>query len=122
MADVETGKPLGRDRATDILHRFLRPLLITDAQQALYWNRRHHDLRHLSLSSIVAAAFGLADVAERAGHGSPLNTGEVYAHAISGKDQQAAEVLGRLFSAELTPDATVLAQTSSERHSLIILA
>jgi integrase len=50
-----------------------------------------HTLRHTHGSHLLAAGMELTAVSERLGHSSPYVTATVYAHAISGRDEEAAK-------------------------------
>jgi integrase len=50
-----------------------------------------HSLRHSHCSLLLADGVDLATVSERLGHSSVRVTSEIYAHAIRGRDQEAAQ-------------------------------
>ena len=54
-----------------------------------------HGLRHLHASLLLAEGVPITDVSQRLGHSNVAITGAVYAHALPGQDQQAAEALSR---------------------------
>ena len=58
---------------------------------------RLHDLRHYVATRLLAAGVDVRTVAGRLGHRNPATTLNVYAHFVPETDQQAAEVLGRMF-------------------------
>lgn len=67
----------------------------------LAWSRargdtkvRFHDLRHLSVTSLLNAHISLPNVASRHGHESGNVTLAVYGHADEEVDQQAAQIMG----------------------------
>lgn len=49
-----------------------------------------HTLRHTHGSHLLAAGMEITAVSERLGHSSPRVTQEIYAHAIRGRDDEAA--------------------------------
>lgn len=56
---------------------------------------RFHDLRHLSVTTLLTAGINPANVAGRHGH-SPAVMMNVYAHALPSVDEQSAEIMGAL--------------------------
>jgi integrase len=63
---------------------------------------RLHDLRHFMATQMLDAGVPIAVVAGRLGHARASTTLNVYAHAVSGADNDAAELLcGRLRQASL---------------------
>ena len=60
------------------------------------WPYRFHDLRHFSITTLIAAGVDVRTVAARHGHANAMMTLNRYAHALPEKDRQAAEVLGRM--------------------------
>ena len=58
------------------------------------WPYRFHDLRHFSVTMLVAAGVDIRTIAERHGHAQPTMTLNVYAHALPERDRAAAGVLG----------------------------
>lgn len=58
---------------------------------------RFHDLRHYVATRLLAAGVDVRTVAGRLGHWNPATMLNVYAHFVPEADQQAAEVLGRMF-------------------------
>jgi integrase len=61
------------------------------------WPFRFHDLRHLSVSTLIAAGVDVRTVSERHGHAQATMTLNWYAHALPERDREAAGVLGRAF-------------------------
>jgi integrase len=59
------------------------------------WPYRFHDLRHFSVTTLIAAGVDIRTVANRAGHAQTSMTLDRYAHALPERDRSAAEVLGR---------------------------
>lgn len=64
-------------------------------------NVRLHDLRHYVATRLLAAGVDVRTVAGRLGHRNPATTLNVYAHFVPEVDQQAADVLGRMFGEAL---------------------
>jgi integrase len=60
---------------------------------------RLQDLRHFSVTTLVAAGIDIRTVAERHGHAQATMTLNRYAHALPEKDREAAGVLGRALTA-----------------------
>jgi integrase len=58
---------------------------------------RLHDLRHYVATRLLTAGVDVRTVAGRLGHRNPSTTLNVYSHFVPESDQQAAEVLGRIF-------------------------
>lgn len=56
---------------------------------------RFHDLRHFSVTTLIAAGVDVRTVAERHGHAQATMTLNRYAHALPERDRAAAGVLGR---------------------------
>jgi integrase len=56
---------------------------------------RFHDLRHFSVTTLVAAGIDIRTVATRHGHAQATMTLNRYAHALPASDREAAAVLGR---------------------------
>jgi integrase len=50
-----------------------------------------HSLRHTHGSQLLAAGVPITDVSKRLGHANPHVTATVYAHALPGHDDMAAE-------------------------------
>jgi len=60
------------------------------------WRFRFHDLRHFSVTTLVAAGIDIRTVAERHGHAQATMTLNRYAHALPERDREAASVLGNV--------------------------
>jgi integrase len=58
-------------------------------------NSRFHDLRHFSVTTLIAAGVDIRTVATRHGHAQATMTINRYAHALPASDREAATVLGR---------------------------
>jgi integrase len=61
------------------------------------WPFRFHDLRHFSVTTLIAAGVDIRTVAERHGHAQPTMTLNRYAHALPERDRVAAGILGEAF-------------------------
>jgi integrase len=72
------------------------------------WPFRFHDLRHFSVTTLIAAGVDIRTVAERHGHAQPTMTLNRYAHALPERDRVAAGILGEAFGASAeSPDIRV---------------
>ncbi len=58
------------------------------------WPFRFHDLRHFSVTTLIAAGVDIRTVSERHGHAKATMTLDRYAHALPERDREAAGVLG----------------------------
>jgi integrase len=58
------------------------------------WTFRFHDLRHFSVTTLIAAGVDIRTVSERHGHAKATMTLDLYAHALPERDREAARVLG----------------------------
>ena len=58
------------------------------------WPYRFHDLRHFSVTTLIAAGVDVRTVAERHGMPRATMTLDRYAHALPERDRAAADVLG----------------------------
>jgi len=56
---------------------------------------RFHDLRHFSVTTLIAAGVDVRTVSTRHGHATATMTLNRYAHALPAADREAAAVLGR---------------------------
>ena len=63
-----------------------------------------HSLRHTHATWLLANGANLKDIAERFGHANESTTLRLYAHAMPGRDQRAAEVFDK-FTDELKGDS-----------------
>lgn len=61
-------------------------------------NCRLHSLRHLHATQLVAAGVPIHIVQQRLGHADVSTTLEVYAHALPGQDEAAAEVFAEIMN------------------------
>lgn len=74
----------------------LRPDSVSSAVSALFKRLKLpkgaslHSLRHTHGSHLLAAGVPLTDVSKRLGHANPNITATVYAHALPGRDREAA--------------------------------
>jgi len=66
----------------------------TDLAPKDRWPFRFHDLRHFSVTTLIAAGVDVRTVAERHGHARATMTLDRYAHALPERDREAAGVLG----------------------------
>jgi len=62
------------------------------------WPFHFHELRHFSVTTLLAAGVDVRTVAERHGHAQATMTLNRYAHALPERDRVAAGVLGRALS------------------------
>lgn len=93
LSDNANGaQPLSPHKLTD---RFLR------LAHRLKLYCRFHDLRHFSVTTLIAAGVDIRTVAERHGHSQATMTLNRYAHALPERDREAASILGRTL--ELPP-------------------
>lgn len=67
----------------------------TDLSPTEQWPYRFHDLRHFSVTTLIAAGVDVRTVADRHGHANATMTLNRYAHALPERDRTAAELLGR---------------------------
>jgi integrase len=89
-------RPVGPDTLT---HRFTAVCRSLERSSVgKEWPFRFHDLRHFSVSTLIAAGVDIRTVSERHGHAQATMTLNRYAHALPERDRQAARVLGRAFS------------------------
>jgi integrase len=68
-----------------------------ELRDAERWPFRFHDLRHFSVTTLIAAGVDIRTVSERHGHAQATMTLNRYAHALPERDRAAAGVLGRVF-------------------------
>jgi integrase len=68
-----------------------------DLRDSERWPFRFHDLRHFSVTTLIAAGVDIRTVSERHGHAQATMTLNRYAHALPERDRAAAGVLGRAF-------------------------
>ncbi|HHY93113.1 MAG TPA: tyrosine-type recombinase/integrase, partial [Firmicutes bacterium] len=61
------------------------------AKDAGFPDLRFHDLRHTHASLMLAAGEELTVVQQRLGHEKPTTTAAIYAHAIPGRQKEAAD-------------------------------
>lgn len=72
-----------------ISHRFRR------LAHSLNVQCRFHDLRHFSVTTLIAAGMDVKTVADRHGHSQAAMTLNRYAHALPEKDRESAGIMGR---------------------------
>jgi integrase len=58
------------------------------------WPYRFHDLRHFSVTTLIAGGVDIRTVAERHGHARATMTLDRYAHALPERDRAAADLMG----------------------------
>jgi integrase len=66
-----------------------------DLPAAKRWPFRFHDLRHFSVTTLIAAGVDVRTVSERHGHARATMTLDRYAHALPERDRAAAGILGK---------------------------
>ena len=106
--DAHGGRPVGPNTLT---HRFkaLCTKLEAAAAEAARSEGRNvteadrypfhlHDLRHFSVTTLIADGVDIRTVAERHGHAQATMTLNRYAHALPERDRAAAGVLGRVLA------------------------
>jgi integrase len=55
-----------------------------------------HTVRHSHASILLEKGVALTTVSERMGHSSVSTTADIYSHALRGKDEEAAEIFGKV--------------------------
>ena len=70
----------------------------TDLAPGERWPFRFHDLRHFSVTTLIAAGVDVRTVADRHGHARATMTLDRYAHALPERDRAAAGILGAAFT------------------------
>ncbi len=106
--DAHSGNPANPDTFT---HRFGRLCREMERQAAKrlevkvealppweLWPFRFHDLRHFSVTTLIAAGVDIRTVAERHGHARATMTLDRYAHALPERDRAAAGILGSMLT------------------------
>jgi len=66
----------------------------TELAPGQQWPFRFHDLRHFSVTTLIAAGVDVRTVADRHGHARATMTLDRYAHALPERDRAAAGLLG----------------------------
>lgn len=61
---------------------------------------RIHSMRHAAASQLLNAGFPISAVSDRLGHDRESTTINIYSHTLQGRDQDAANYLGGLLTAE----------------------
>ena len=87
--------------AFDILRKTTPKAKRTDLPAAHRWPFRLHDLRHFSVTTLIAAGVDVRTVAERHGHAKATMTLDRYAHALPERDRAAAGILGDVLSSAI---------------------
>ena len=85
----------GRPYDPDYLYRKFQALLKRAKLPAV----RFHDLRHSHATSLLASGVPVKIISERLGHTSVAFTQDIYSHVLPNMQQQAADMVDRLFSA-----------------------
>jgi integrase len=65
------------------------------------WPYRFHDLRHFSVTTLIAGGVDIRTVAERHGHARATMTLDRYAHALPERDRAAADLMGSVLGSSL---------------------
>lgn len=86
--DLDGARPWRPDRVTQAFRKLCAREQVT--------NVRLHDLRHFSVTQLLAAGADARTVAGRHGHASTAVTLDVYGHFIKSRDREAADLLGGL--------------------------
>lgn len=73
-----------------------------------------HTLRHFSASMLIASGRDVRTIAGRLGHSDATTTLRVYAHMVDGRDQDAADYLGRLLTPSPRNAPTPVAPATSK--------
>ncbi len=102
------GRPVGPDTFTHRFGALCRKMEAQAAKRAKVsrarlppgerWPYRFHDLRHFSVTTLIAAGVDVRTVAERHGHAQATMTLNRYAHALPERDRAAAGILGKALS------------------------
>ena len=87
---TSTGRPLGRT--------FIRQSLRTACQKVGVPLLTPHGFRHSSASLLIASGVSVTAVASRLGHANPAITTRIYAHAVRGADEQAAQTMQQILA------------------------
>jgi integrase len=66
----------------------------SDLAPGKQWPFRFHDLRHFSVTTLIAAGVDIRTVADRHGHARATMTLDRYAHTLPERDRAAAGILG----------------------------
>jgi integrase len=69
---------------------------------------RLHDLRHFTVTRLMAAGVPVRTVSGRLGHANPSTTLTVYSHWVEATDQAAAAIMGELLCIEALPPRTTV--------------
>jgi integrase len=85
VCPLPDGNPWPPDRFTDDYIAFTRRVVARDI--------RFHDLRHTHASELLRRGTPIKTVSQRLGHANPTVTLNVYAHMMSGDDENAAQLV-----------------------------
>ena len=106
--NANSGRPVGPDTFTHRFGALCRKMEAQAAKRAKVsrarllqgerWPYRFHDLRHFSVTTLIAAGVDVRTVAERHGHAQATMTLNRYAHALPERDRAAAGILGKALS------------------------
>ncbi len=77
---------------------------------ALGVKARLHDLRHLHATALLEVGTPLTTVSRRLGHSKVSTTLDIYSHVTEGKDQEAADTIGRLMAKPAPKPSSTLPQ------------
>ena len=80
--------------ALDKLQESIQAAKRADLAPRDLWPFRFHDLRHFSVTTLIAAGVDVRTVSNRHGHANATMTLNRYAHALAEQDREAAGVLG----------------------------
>ena len=83
VCPLPDGTPWPPDRFTDEYIAFTRRVIAREI--------RFHDLRHTQASELLRGASPIKTVSQRLGHANPTVTLDIYAHMMSGDDENAAK-------------------------------
>lgn len=89
---AHSGTPAGGDTIT---HRFTALCKRVAARAGEPYPFHFHELRHFSVTTLLAAGVDVRTVSERHGHATATMTLNRYAHALPERDRAAAGVLGQ---------------------------
>jgi integrase len=76
----------------------------TDLSPKDRWPYRFHDLRHFSVTTLIAGGVDIRTVAERHGHARATMTLDRYAHALPERDRAAADLMGSVLGSSFELD------------------
>jgi integrase len=106
---TESGRPYRVDTLSAAFNKALKAVGLVDAENKALFTL--YDLRHFHATQLLAAGVPLHEVSWRLGHSSVAITADVYGHWVPGRDQAAADAIGRVLGAARVP-TPVLAPTN----------